>query len=156
MFNTFMRGSFLIINEPRINVLNIGGQFGFTIQEKFSLLTSWSFNEFSGLKENKRAWGLIPSELNAAMRLQVIKDLWLKTDLFVWSGASYREKDGSASRLNGAIDLNAGLEFKITRNLNIWSQFNNITNKTYQRWNQYPVYGFNFVAGIVFSFDQIN
>jgi len=148
--------SFLIINEPRINVLNIGGQFGFTIQEKFSLLTSWSFNEFSGLKENKRAWGLIPSELNAAMRLQVIKDLWLKTDLFVWSGASYREKDGSASRLNGAIDLNAGLEFKITRNLNIWSQFNNITNKTYQRWNQYPVYGFNFVAGIVFSFDQIN
>jgi hypothetical protein len=148
--------SFIVLNEPRINVLNIGGELGYTIGEKFSLLTTWSINQFSGLKENKRAWGLIPSELDVAMRLQVIKDLWLKTDLFAWSGPAYKRKDGSVARLDGAFDLNAGLEFKITKNINLWSQFNNIGNKTYQRWKQYPVYGFNFVAGVVFSFDQIN
>jgi hypothetical protein len=148
--------SFIVVNEPRINVLNIGGQLGYTIEEKFSLLTNWSINQYSGLKENKRAWGLIPVELDAAMRLQVIKDLWLKTDLFAWTGPAYKRKDGSAANLKGAIDLNAGLEFRITKNLNIWAQFNNITNKTYQRWKQYPVYGFNFVGGVVFSFDQKN
>jgi hypothetical protein len=148
--------SFIIVNEPRINVLNIGGQLGYTIEEKFSLMTSWSINQYSGLKENKRAWGLIPIELDAAMRLQIIKDLWLKTDLFAWTGPAYKRYDGSAANLKGAIDLNAGLEFKITKNLDIWAQFNNITNKTYQRWKQYPVYGFNFVGGIVFSFDQKN
>jgi hypothetical protein len=148
--------SFIVVNEPRINVLSIGGQLGYTIEEKFSLLTNWSINQYSGLKENKRAWGLIPVELDAAMRLQIIKDLWLKTDLFAWSGPAYKRKDGSAANLKGALDLNAGLEFKITKNLNIWTQFNNITNKTYQRWKQYPVYGFNFVGGVVFSFDQKN
>ena len=148
--------SFIVLNEPRINVLNIGGQLGYTIEEKFSLLTNWSINQYSGLKENKRAWGLIPVELDAAMRLQIIKDLWLKTDLFAWTGPAYKRKDGSAANLKGAIDLNAGLEFRITKNLNIWTQFNNITNKTYQRWKQYPVYGFNFVGGVVFSFDQKN
>ena len=148
--------SFIVINEPRVNVLSIGGQLGYTIEEKFSLLTNWSINQYSGLKENKRAWGLIPAELDAAMRLQIIKDLWLKTDLFAWTGPAYKRKDGSAANLKGAIDLNAGLEFRITKNLNIWTQFNNITNKTYQRWKQYPVYGFNFVGGVVFSFDQKN
>ena len=100
---------------------------------------------------------MIPLEMNAGLRLQVIKDLWLKTDLFAWTGSQYRKQDGvDNAKLNGAIDLNAGLEFRITKNINLWTQFNNITNKQYQRWNQYPVYGFNLLGGIVFSFDQKN
>ncbi|MBN8673296.1 MAG: hypothetical protein J0L56_04120 [Chitinophagales bacterium] len=149
--------SFLVVNEPRINVLHIGGQLGYTVQEKFSVIAGWNFNQYTGLKEHKRAWGLIPLELNAAMRVQVIKDLWLKADVFGWTGPQYRKADGvDNGKLKGALDLNAGLEFKITKNLNLWTQFNNITNQEYQRWNQYRVYGFNFVGGVVFSFDQKN
>ncbi|MET0392762.1 MAG: TonB-dependent receptor [Chitinophagaceae bacterium] len=148
--------SFRVINEPRINVLNLGGELGYTVEEKFSLITSLSFNQYTGLQNEEKAWGLLPLELNTALRLQVIKDLWLRGDLFAWSGPSYLKKDGTAGKLDGAFDLNAGLEFKITKNINLWTQFNNIFNKEYQRWNQYPVYGFNFVGGIVFSFDQKN
>ena len=148
--------SFRVVNEKEIKVVNFGGEFGFAIHEKFSLITGLTFNQYSGLKDNAKAWGLTPLELKAAMRIQVIKDLWLKTDLFAWTGPQYLKKDGTADRLPGAADLNAGLEFKITKNINLWTQFNNIFNKSYQRWNQYPVYGFNFVGGIVFSFDQKN
>ncbi|MEI2737903.1 MAG: hypothetical protein V9F01_03870 [Chitinophagaceae bacterium] len=148
--------SFRVVNESEIKVVNFGGELGFNIHEKFSLITGLTFNQYSGLKDNAEAWGMIPLELKTAMRIQVIKDLWLKTDLFAWTGPQYMKKDGSAGKLAGATDLNAGLEFKITKNINLWSQFNNIFNKEYQRWNQYPVYGFNFVGGIVFSFDQKN
>jgi hypothetical protein len=148
--------SFRVVNESRINVTNFGGELGFAIHEKFSVIAGLQFNQYSGLKDNAKAWGMIPLELKAAMRLQIIKDLWLKTDLFAWSGPRYLKQDGTAGRLGGAKDLNAGLEFKITKNLNLWTQFNNVFNKSYQRWNQYPVYGFNFVGGIVFSFDQKN
>jgi hypothetical protein len=148
--------SFRVVNERQIKVTNFGGELGFAIHEKFSLITGLQFNQFSGLKDNAKAWGMIPLELKAAMRLQIIKDLWLKTDLFAWSGPRYLKKDGTAGKLGSATDLSAGLEFKITKNLNLWTQFNNVFNKEYQRWNQYPVYGFNFVGGIVFSFDQKN
>lgn len=148
--------SFRVVNEREIKVVNFGGELGFAIQEKFSFITGVTFNQYSGLKDNAKAWGLIPLELKTAMRLQVIKDLWLKTDLFAWSGTRYLRKDNAAARLEGAFDLNVGLEFKITKNLNLWTQFNNILNKEYQRWSQYPVYGFNFLGGIVFSFDQKN
>ncbi len=148
--------SFRVVNEKEIKVTNFGGELGFAIHEKFSIITGLTFNQYSGLKDNAKAWGLTPLEFKTAMRIQVIKDLWLKTDLFAWTGPQYKKKDGTAGKLAGAADLNAGLEFKITKNINLWTQFNNIFNKEYQRWNQYPVYGFNFVGGVVFSFDQKN
>lgn len=148
--------SFIVVNEPKMNVLNFGGELGYNIGEKFSLITGLTFNQYTGLASNAKAWGMLPLELKTNMRLQVIKDLWLKSDLFAWSGPQYLKQDGSSGQLPGAFDLNAGLEFKITKNLNLWTQFNNVFNKEYQRWNQYPVYGFNFTGGIVFSFDQKN
>ncbi len=148
--------SFVVVNEPEISVLHFGGELGYNVQEKFSLVTGLTLNQFSKFKEQEKAWGLIPLELKAAMRIQVLKDLWVTSDLFAWQGAFYMEKDGSAERLKGAIDLNAGIEFKVLPNLSLWTQFNNVLNKEYQRWNQYPVYGFNFAGGIVFSFNQPN
>lgn len=148
--------SFRVVNERQIHVLNLGGEVGYNVGEKFSLVTGLTFNQYSAFKDNAKAFGLLPLELNAAMRLLIIKDLWLKADLFSWGGPKYLKQDGGIGKLDGAFDLNAGLEFKITKNLNLWTQFNNIFNKEYQRWNQYPVYGFNFVGGIVFSFDQKN
>jgi hypothetical protein len=148
--------SFAVVNAKRVNVLNLGGELGYTIEEKFSVITSLNFNQYTGLQGQQKAWGLLPLELNTALRLQIIKDLWLKGDLFAWNGARYLRKDGTDGKLKGAFDLNAGLEFKIQKNISLWTQFNNIFNKEYQRWNQYPVYGFNFVGGIIFSFDQKN
>ncbi len=147
--------SFRVVNEPEMKVVNFGGQLGYAIHEKFSIITDLAFNQYT-LKANAEPWGFSSLEFNTAMRLQIIKDLWLKGDLFAWNGRHYMKKDGSPGKLPGATDLNAGLEFKITKSLNLWTQFNNIFNKEYQRWNQYPVYGFNFVGGIVFSFDQKN
>ncbi len=148
--------SFAVVNARRVNVVNLGGELGYTVEEKFSVVTSLQFNQFTGLQGQQKAWGLIPLELNTALRLQIIKDLWLKGDLFAWNGSRYLRNDGSDGKLKGAVDLNAGLEFKIQKNICLWTQFNNIFNKEYQRWNQYPVYGFNFVGGIIFSFDQKN
>lgn len=146
--------SFKVVNESRINVLTTGGEIGYNIEEKFSLTAGVKFNQFTGLADNEKAWGLLPLELNAALRLQVIKDLWLRGDLFAWSGSKYLKKDGDVGDSGSAFDLNAGLEFKVWKNLSLWAQFNNIFNNEYQRWNQYKVYGFNFVGGIIFSFAQ--
>ncbi|MBL7724625.1 MAG: hypothetical protein JNK27_10775 [Chitinophagaceae bacterium] len=148
--------SFQVVYEDKMNVVNFSGELGYNVGEKFSLITGLIFNQYSGFQSQAKAWGMIPLELKTNLRLQIIKDLWLKTDLFAWSGSQYLKSDNTPAKLDGAFDLNAGLEFKITKNINLWTQFNNLFNKEYQRWNQYPVYGFNFVGGVVFSFDQKN
>jgi len=146
--------SFDVIYEPGMKVLHFGGEIGYTVQEKFSVLTGFTFNQYFDIERNDKAYGLVPLDIKAAFRLQVMKDLWIKSDFFAWTGPKYRTNTGGSSSLDGAMDLNAGVEFRITKNLNLWTQFNNIFNKEYQRWNQYPSYGFNFVGGVIFAFDQ--
>ncbi len=149
--------SFLYVNETKINVLSLSGQIGYTQQEKFSFIGSFTLNQFGDVKTPyEKPYGMLPLELKGALRLLVIKDLWVTSDIFGWGGPSYLTKAGTSDHLKSVFDMNAGLEFRITKNLNLWTQFNNIFNKEYQRWNQYPVYGFNFVAGVVFSFAQKN
>lgn len=150
----FYDKSFTVLYEPEMKVLHFGAELGYTMQEKFSLLGGLTFNQYTDLQLHDKAYGLIPLEFKAAMRLQVIKDLWIKSDLFAWSGPRYRTIHDGSAKLDGAADLNAGVEFRITKNLNLWAQFNNIFNKEYQRWNLYPSYGFSFLGGIVFNFDQ--
>ncbi|HEY0040097.1 MAG TPA: hypothetical protein VGB71_05500, partial [Flavisolibacter sp.] len=145
--------SFVVINEPRLNVLNLGGELGYTVGERFSVVSNFQFNQFH-TKQASEAWGLLPIEWRTTMRLQVLKDLYVSGDLYAFDGPQFQRKGNASGNLGSAMDLSAGLEFKVYKNIKIWGQFNNLLNKEYQRWNQYPVYGFNFLAGVVFSFAQ--
>lgn len=145
--------SFMVIYEPRLNVLNIGGELGYTVGERFSLISNFFINQYSP-KVAAKAWGLLPVEWKTTLRLQVLKDLYVNSEVYAFDGPNYQLKGGSRGKLGNALDLSAGLEFKVYKNFKIWGQFNNITNSQYQRWNQYPVYGFNVLGGIVFSFAQ--
>ena len=146
--------TFKIVYEPTMRALKIHGEMGYTFQEKFSLLAGASINRYAGLKQNAKPWGLLPVEINGALRWQVLKDLQFKSDIFAWDGARYLTKAGESKRLKGAYDFNAGVEFTVMPKLNLWLQFNNILNNKYQRWNQFEVLGFNVLGGIVYSFSK--
>ena len=152
--DTISGKSFLTLNESDLKVFNLGGELGYTVGEKFSVISNLSLNQFK-LKDNDKAWGLLPLEWKTNMRVQVLKDLYVNTTLYAFDGPWSLTKAGKKN-LPAAMDLSAGLEFKVYRNIKLWAQFNNIFNKEYQRWNQYPVYGFNMLGGVVFSFAQKN
>jgi len=146
--------SFNIIFEEKLQAVQIQGELGFSRGETFSLQSGFNWYSFNKQITEDRAWGMIPLELNAHLRWMIMKDLWFKSDLFLWDGPLYKKPNGSGDRLPGAFDLNAGVEFRITKQLMFWAQFNNITNSKYQRWNQYYVYGFNMLGGVRLSFDK--
>ncbi len=145
--------SFEVLTEPEMKVMNFTGELGYTVGEKFSIISNLTFNKYN-TDLNAKAWGLLPLEFTTTMKVQVLKDLYVNANLFAFDGPWSLTKNGRTN-LQGAMDLSAGLEFKIVDNIKLWAQFNNILNKEYQRWNQYPTYGFNFLGGVVFSFAQI-
>lgn len=146
--------TFVVVNESGMKGIHYGGELVYNEQEKIFVMAGINFNKYLDIESYDKAFGLIPVELKSAVRIQVLKDLWLKSDLFLWEGAQYMTQTGGHAQLKGSVDLNAGIEFRITKNINLWTQFNNVFNKTYQRWNQYPSYGFNFLGGVIFAFDQ--
>lgn len=146
--------SFRVVIERNLTARILAGEIGYNIGERFSLLTSVNAYAFSGLKDNSRAWGLSPMELKGAIRYKVMKDFWLKADAFGIGGAEFLTKTGAIVKMKDAFDLNLGAEATVYKGMGVWLQFNNIFNQQYQRWNQYPVYGFNFLGGIVYSFPK--
>ncbi|MFL5738956.1 MAG: hypothetical protein ACJ75B_01960 [Flavisolibacter sp.] len=153
--NDTMSGkSFLVVKESELKVVNLGGELAYNMGEKFSVVSNLSVNSFK-TKDNAKAWGMLPAEWKTDLKLEVLKDLYVNSTLYIFDGPWSLTKTGSKN-LPAAADFSAGLEFKIVKNVKLWAQFNNIFNKSYQRWNQYPVYGFNFLGGVVFSFAQKN
>lgn len=156
--NSLINGgkSFEVLYESQMDQFQLGGEMGLTFGDRFSLISNLAINNYRKLKDNDKAWGLLPLEFTTKMRIQVLKDLFVNADLFAFDGPLYQNEDGDSKRLPGAMDLGAGVEFRIVKNIKLWAQFNNIFNKEYERWHQYPVYGFNFLGGVVFSFAQNN
>ena len=146
--------TFIAVNETGMKSIHYGGELVYNESEKIYIMAGIDFNKYLDIEKYDKAFGLVPLELKSAVRVQVLKDLWIKSDLFIWEGSQYMTQSGGHAQLKGSIDLNAGVEFRITKNLNLWTQFNNVFNKSYQRWNQYPSYGFNFLGGVIFAFDQ--
>jgi hypothetical protein len=144
--------SFNMLFEDRLEAFQVQGEMGYVQGEVFSLQVGFNWYSFTRQDTYDKAYGMIPVEFKAHLRWMILKDLWLKSDLFMWQGPLYRLKNGNFDRQGGAFDLNAGLEFRVMKNLLLWAQFNNITNSAYQRWNQYDVYGFNLLGGVTLQF----
>ncbi len=150
--------TFNTVYSSSLEAVQLHGEVGLTEGEDLNWTTGLTWNQYSKIKDQTRAYGLIPFEINSSVRWQLIKDLYLKGDLYIFDGANYLSHAGpgqfDARKGQGGIDLNAGMEFKVTRQLNLWLQMNDLFNSKYERWNQYEVYGFNFLLGVVFAFNK--
>jgi len=56
------------------------------------------------------------------------------------------------SILDGFIDLNAGVDYTLTKQFTAFLSLTNILNKDYQRYYNYPVNGIQVMGGIMYKF----
>jgi hypothetical protein len=144
--------SFYISNESKMNNFQIHGDLNYVSQDKFTLSGALDLNTYSGLKDNANAWHLIPIQVKGSARWNAFKQVILKGDFFGFGQVPALLPGGEEITLKGGIDVNAGAEFKITNRFSAWLDINNILNRKYSRWNNYPVYGLNAIGGVVVHF----
>ena len=142
---------FTVSNEERMYDLRIHGDIGYINQDKFSLTGGVTLNGYTGIKNHAKAWNTLPLEITGSMRWWAYKRLLIKGDIYIFGGAN-SNADQVAVSLKGGTDLSAGLEFKINKQFSVWLDANNILDDRYERWRNYPVYGINFLGGIIVNF----
>jgi hypothetical protein len=144
--------SFYIKNESKANDLRIHADMSFISQDKFTITSGFTINGYTGLQDNSHAWGTIPIELDASLRWWAYKRLLIKGDFNAFGGGPYLPKGDISNTLSGGTDLSAGAELVINKQFSAWMDLNNIFNSKYQRWYNYPVYGLNVLAGVIYKF----
>jgi len=144
--------AFNISNEKSVQSLRIHGDLSFINQDKFTLTAGLTFNGYTLLQSNAKAWNTVPMEITSSLRWWAFKQVLLKADLYAFSGGNYLTKGNKAQSFSGGTDISAGAEFKVNNRFSTWIDINNIANQKYQRWHAYEVYGLNVLGGIRVSF----
>jgi len=144
--------SFVVTNESSVTDLRIHADMSYISQDKFTITGGFTFNGYTGMDDNDKAWGTVPLEITASMRWWAFKQVMLKSDFKAFSGGPYLLANNVHKTLSGAADLSAGLEFAINKNFSAWLDVNNIFNNKYERWHNYQVYGINVLGGVIYKF----
>jgi hypothetical protein len=70
------------------------------------------------------------------------------------NGLPYRTPGGSELRHDPLIDLNLHGDYFFTESIGAFVQINNILGNNRERWNNYPSFGFNAKAGVMYRMPQ--
>ncbi len=144
--------SFYISNESKMNNLHIHGDLNYVSQDKFTVSAALDLNDYSGLRDNAKAWHKVPVQLTGSARWNAFKQVILKGDILAFAQVPALLANGSEIKLKSGVDISAGAEFKVTDRFSAWLDINNILNRKYSRWNNYPVYGLNAIGGVIVHF----
>ena len=142
--------AFIVSNESKVNDIRIHADMSFISQDKFTITGGVTFNGYTDMRDNDKAWGTIPLELTASMRWWAFKQVMLKSDFRAFTGGPYLVKGDVSKTLSGAADLSAGIEFAINKKFSAWMDVNNLFNNKYERNLKNIVIELNIIGNKIF------
>jgi hypothetical protein len=153
--NALKPSVFEIRRESKLHAFHTQAELGFVVQDQLTAGAKLDWYNFLSQQTEAGAWHMIPLMVTGSARWKPAKIVTVKADVFAWQGARVLlTPAGSTGRLPAVFDLNAGVEVKAASNIYGWLQLNNLFNNAYERWHNYPVLGFQILAGIKLTFDQ--
>lgn len=145
---------FNFLNESSLTALMMEANLSYVFNNtlKFSsYLLGYSFQKQNDYDE---AYGLLPLELLFRFDWQPLKKLKSRFSTTLWTGTMTRAANNVDVKLQDAADISMGVEYELNKKWALWIDLNNIANSRYQRWNQYPSFGLNFIAGVRYAFNK--
>ena len=145
------------IKYRQVNIFKFTGAFNYSFSESVRIGFIGNFYEY-GLSDEE-AWQLPASDARLNMRFNIRNKVYPYFDLMAMGIQKQRsgETDNnprtySNSSIKAFYDMSAGIDFRFKKKLSAFVQANNMMNNRYQRWYNYPVYGFNIIGGITMIF----
>jgi outer membrane receptor protein involved in Fe transport len=108
------------------------------------------------------AWNLPEFEASLFLDYQISKKLATTLNLFYcgsrqattnFEGQLISEPITPNITLDSFLDANVQITYEITNQFGAFVKANNLANTSYNRWNNYPVQGFQILGGVSYKFD---
>lgn len=146
---------FSVVHEGSMQAFHVKAWAEWQPSEKISTEIGADLFQILKMRDEKKAWHFIPSLVNIGARWKPVKNLMLQSKVFAWEGPEIKLNNaGVSKKLPPVFDANLELDFRVSKWIVLWLQMNNIFNQQYERWNQYPVVGFQLIGGIRLNFEQ--
>ena len=150
----FLANQFNVVYDD-LRLMNAHAEIAFQKSEKLRILFAGNYYQYSELTELK-AWHMpnydasLSAIYNLKNKILIRADLTAIGDRYakVWNETTSIVE---AKKLKPIIDGNLSVEYRYSKILSAFANFNNLSASRYYIWNNYPSYKFNFLAGITYS-----
>ncbi len=141
---------------------NLHAELSHQQSEKIRFLLKGDYFKYT-MEHELEAWNKPQLQLSLSTHYNIQNKIIIKGDIFAigeryakgygyfHSASSYTYSE-YAVRLNPFVDANLGVEYRFTKLLSFYLNFNNIGAVRYYQWYNYPSQRFNVMGGLTFSF----
>lgn len=159
-FSDVLGNKFDIVYDDA-DVLNVRGEVSYQSREKLRFNLRGDYYNYQ-VKNEVRAWFKPQVEITLSANYNLKDKIVVRADMFYIDSqfAKTIEKDETgltagkvaAKEVKGVFDANLGLEYRYTKKLGFFLNFNNIASQGYNRWYKYPTQRFGIMGGLSYSF----
>ena len=137
-------------------IMKFSGGIKYTHKEKLNISGQANYYIYT-LKNNQYAWHRPTADVKVSANYNIKSKIITKLDVYYisnqWALRTVNGVAGSVTgpvNLKGIADINLGAEYRYSKFLSAFIQFNNVANFRYYRWDNYPTQRFNFLVGFSF------
>jgi len=143
-----------------VAVLGVGGSLSYQKSEKLKIDAIVDYYNYS-TSTQKYAWYLPEFVTTLRASYNIYDKIYAKLDFRLEMGRKSpngvlnpdpTQTNDELFNLGALADANLHVEYRYSKRISAFVQFNNIANQKYQRWFNYPVYGFQVLGGVTFGF----
>lgn len=140
------------IFEKRASTLELDATLRYQFSDKFLFVNTLNYKQFNLIKDNAKPWGILPLEINSTFNWLPNKKWIVEASAQYWTGAAQYDNNNKAFNLKNVLVLNAGFTYKLSSAWSVWAKGENLLDKPYERWANYPSLGAQITAGIIYSY----
>ncbi|MGI4874469.1 MAG: hypothetical protein ACRYFX_25210 [Janthinobacterium lividum] len=142
----------LAYDSAAVNVLTLHTELAYNVSDKWRAGLKADYNHY-GVQALAHPYGRPAFVSTLYGTYQATDKLTLGAD-FYFTSPNYATDyyQGLDRQTNAVIDLNLRGDYRITPKFSIFALANNLANRKYQPYLNYPVKGFNGILGLTYSF----
>ena len=145
-----------------MDVTELNAQFTYQLQEKFRLILKGKYSFFSPLNQ-EHVWNIPALDITFGGVYDLADKILVRADIFFIGdrkaksltfieGAELNNDNSYTINQKAFVDFNLGFEYRYSKNISAFLNFNNIIGQKYLRYHLYPVQGINILGGATFRF----
>lgn len=153
---------FTVIQDTA-NIVDIGASISYQLDKKLSVDLEGKYYIYSPLHQ-PYVWNRPDFEIHLRGRYNLFDKIYLNLDLSMEGGRKTPVYNNTTAddvletngvfykKLGFLADANLGIEYRYTKRMSAFLNFNNFAAQRYQKWIDYPVVGFQVLGGVTFRF----
>jgi hypothetical protein len=138
--------------EKEASTIELAANLRYQFSDKLLVLNNFKYIQFNSLLENAKPWGILPMEIDSKINWLPNSKWNIAGGFKFWTGATILNENKLPIDMKNAFVLNAMVQYKLTSNWSTWVKGENLLDRPYERWLDYPSLGIQLMGGVVYSF----